>query len=157
MEQPRQFEVVLETAEEGGFVVSVPDLPGVWTQGRDARGSTGERAGGDQRIPGDPAGRGLADPEASSGARNDRGVSQRLPAVTAKQLVTVLERAGWRQVRVTGSHHHFIHPAKRRAIVVPMHPGDLKRPLVAGYSRTPRSADRSSCVCDAGASYLPRR
>lgn len=38
MDQPRQFEVVLEHAEEGGFVVSVPDLPGVWTQGetRDA-------------------------------------------------------------------------------------------------------------------------
>jgi predicted RNase H-like HicB family nuclease len=32
-EQRRQFEVVLEHAEEGGFVVSVPDLPGVWTQG----------------------------------------------------------------------------------------------------------------------------
>ena len=31
--QPRQFDVVLERAEEGGFVVSVPDLPGVWTQG----------------------------------------------------------------------------------------------------------------------------
>jgi len=31
--EPRQFDVVLERAEEGGFVVSVPDLPGVWTQG----------------------------------------------------------------------------------------------------------------------------
>jgi len=31
-----------------------------------------------------------------------------------------------------GSHHHFVHPAKRRAVVIPMHPGDLKRPLVAG-------------------------
>ena len=30
--QPRQFDVVLERPEEGGFVVSVPDLPGVWTQ-----------------------------------------------------------------------------------------------------------------------------
>ena len=30
--QPRQFDV-LERAEEGGFVVSVPDLPGIWTQG----------------------------------------------------------------------------------------------------------------------------
>lgn len=31
--ESRQFDVVLERAEEGGFVVSVPDLPGVWTQG----------------------------------------------------------------------------------------------------------------------------
>ena len=29
----REFDVVLEAAEEGGFVVSVPDLPGCWTQG----------------------------------------------------------------------------------------------------------------------------
>lgn len=29
----REFDVVLEVAEEGGFVVSVPDLPGCWTQG----------------------------------------------------------------------------------------------------------------------------
>jgi predicted RNase H-like HicB family nuclease len=29
----RQFDVVLEAAEEGGFVVSVPGLPGCWTQG----------------------------------------------------------------------------------------------------------------------------
>ena len=31
--QPRTFDVCLERAEEGGFVASVPDLPGVWTQG----------------------------------------------------------------------------------------------------------------------------
>ena len=29
----RAFDVVLESAEDGGFVVSVPDLPGCWTQG----------------------------------------------------------------------------------------------------------------------------
>jgi predicted RNase H-like HicB family nuclease len=29
----REFEAVLEAADEGGFVVSVPDLPGCWTQG----------------------------------------------------------------------------------------------------------------------------
>ena len=59
-------------------------------------------------------------------------MSQRLPTVTARQLVRVLERAGWRLSRTRGSHHYFVHPDKRRAVVVPMHPGDLKRPLVAG-------------------------
>jgi len=29
----REFDVVLEAVEDGGFVVSVPDLPGCWTQG----------------------------------------------------------------------------------------------------------------------------
>ena len=33
MPAEREFDVVLEAAEEGGFVVSVPDLPGCWTQG----------------------------------------------------------------------------------------------------------------------------
>ena len=33
MAAERDFDVVLESAEEGGFVVSVPDLPGCWTQG----------------------------------------------------------------------------------------------------------------------------
>ncbi|MGH2763856.1 MAG: type II toxin-antitoxin system HicB family antitoxin [Thermoleophilaceae bacterium] len=33
MATEREFDVVLESAEEGGFVVSVPDLPGCWTQG----------------------------------------------------------------------------------------------------------------------------
>jgi antitoxin HicB len=29
----RSFEVVLEAQEGGGFVASVPDLPGLWAQG----------------------------------------------------------------------------------------------------------------------------
>ena len=33
MSKPREFDVVLETVPEGGFVVSVPDLPGCYTQG----------------------------------------------------------------------------------------------------------------------------
>ncbi|MGI8945033.1 MAG: type II toxin-antitoxin system HicA family toxin [Thermoleophilaceae bacterium] len=59
-------------------------------------------------------------------------MSQRLPTVTSKQLVKALERAGWRLSRTKGSHRYYVHPDRRRAVVVPMHPGDLKRPLVAG-------------------------
>ncbi len=33
MTTEREFDAVLEAAEDGGFVVSVPDLPGCWTQG----------------------------------------------------------------------------------------------------------------------------
>lgn len=33
MSEPREFGVVLKPAEEGGFTVSVPDLPGCHTQG----------------------------------------------------------------------------------------------------------------------------
>ncbi|MGI8594333.1 MAG: type II toxin-antitoxin system HicB family antitoxin [Solirubrobacteraceae bacterium] len=33
MSAPREFEVIMKPAEEGGFTVSVPDLPGCHTQG----------------------------------------------------------------------------------------------------------------------------
>ncbi len=33
MDTEREFDVILEEQEEGGYVASVPDLPGVWTQG----------------------------------------------------------------------------------------------------------------------------
>lgn len=29
----REFDVILEAQDDGGYVASVPDLPGVWTQG----------------------------------------------------------------------------------------------------------------------------
>ena len=28
-----EFDVILEAQDDGGYVASVPDLPGVWTQG----------------------------------------------------------------------------------------------------------------------------
>lgn len=34
MEQPRQFDVVFEPQEEGGYTVYVPDLPGCVSEGR---------------------------------------------------------------------------------------------------------------------------
>lgn len=59
----------------------------------------------------------------------------RLPAVTAKQLIRVLERHGWELHRSRGSHHHFIHADRTIIVTVPVHPGDLKRGLVSGVLR----------------------
>ena len=33
MHEKRQYEVIVEEQDEGGYVASVPDLPGLWTQG----------------------------------------------------------------------------------------------------------------------------
>ena len=33
MSEKRLFEAIVEEQEEGGYVASVPDLPGLWTQG----------------------------------------------------------------------------------------------------------------------------
>jgi predicted RNA binding protein YcfA (HicA-like mRNA interferase family) len=59
-------------------------------------------------------------------------VSARLPSLSAKALCRVLERKGWELARTKGSHRIYVHPVNPRPISVPMHPGDLKRPLVAG-------------------------
>ncbi|WP_339854273.1 type II toxin-antitoxin system HicA family toxin [uncultured Nisaea sp.] len=54
-------------------------------------------------------------------------------------VIKLLEADGWRQVRVTGSHHHFKHPTKPGLVTVP-HP---KRDLPAG---TLRSIEKQSGV-----------
>lgn len=53
-------------------------------------------------------------------------MSDKLPAVTPKQLIRVLEQKGWLLDRVRGSHHIMVHPSERRAVPVPMHNRDLK-------------------------------
>jgi predicted RNA binding protein YcfA (HicA-like mRNA interferase family) len=59
-------------------------------------------------------------------------VSPRLPAVRPRQLIRVLQKKGWVQVRTKGSHRYFSHPDHQNLISVPVHPGDLKRGLLAG-------------------------
>ena len=59
-------------------------------------------------------------------------MSPRLPAVRLRQLVRMLERKGWRLVRTSGSNLVFAHSDSAKLITVPNHPGDLKRPLLAG-------------------------
>lgn len=44
------------------------------------------------------------------------------------KLIQLLKKNGWREVRVTGSHHHFKHPNKHGLVTVP-HP---KRDLPIG-------------------------
>jgi len=40
----------------------------------------------------------------------------------------VLQRDGWRIHRVTGSHHHLIHPQKPGLVTVPVHAGKIIKP-----------------------------
>jgi predicted RNA binding protein YcfA (HicA-like mRNA interferase family) len=56
-----------------------------------------------------------------------------LPAVTGKQTVRALERAGFLKDRQKGSHLILIHPQRRVRVVVPMHAGKtIKKSLFAG-------------------------
>ena len=50
----------------------------------------------------------------------------RLPQVTARQMLAVLERAGFQIRRSNGSHHYLVHRSDpTRRTTVSMHPGDL--------------------------------
>lgn len=51
----------------------------------------------------------------------------RLPQVTARQMLAVLEKAGFVVERVKGSHHFLRHETdSARRTVIAVHPGDLR-------------------------------
>jgi predicted RNA binding protein YcfA (HicA-like mRNA interferase family) len=53
-----------------------------------------------------------------------------VPVIPARELVRVLRRLGFQEVRSHGSHHRFAHPDGRKT-TVPMHAGrDLPRGLL---------------------------
>jgi predicted RNA binding protein YcfA (HicA-like mRNA interferase family) len=59
-------------------------------------------------------------------------MSPRLPALRPREVIRALERAGFFLHHSTGSHHYFKHPTKPgRIVTVPVHPGDLKRSVLA--------------------------
>jgi predicted RNA binding protein YcfA (HicA-like mRNA interferase family) len=55
-------------------------------------------------------------------------VNQRLPALTARDVIRALERVGFVVARQSGSHCRLVHATDpARKITVPVHSGDLKR------------------------------
>lgn len=44
---------------------------------------------------------------------------------TSRELIKMLKADGWAEVAVTGSHHHFKHPAKPGKVTVPHPKHDL--------------------------------
>jgi predicted RNA binding protein YcfA (HicA-like mRNA interferase family) len=60
-------------------------------------------------------------------------MNQRLPALTAKDVVRALERAGFLVSRTSGSHCRLVHASNpARKVTIPMHTGDLKRGTLRG-------------------------
>ena len=60
-------------------------------------------------------------------------MNERLPALTAREMIRALERAGFAVSRTSGSHCRLIHmtdPARK--VTVPVHSGDLKRGTLRG-------------------------
>jgi predicted RNA binding protein YcfA (HicA-like mRNA interferase family) len=60
-------------------------------------------------------------------------MTQRLPALTAREVIRALERAGFWEARTSGSHCRLIHATDpARKVTVPIHSGDLKRGTLRG-------------------------
>ena len=49
----------------------------------------------------------------------------RLVPITPSKMIKILERLGFRQVRVKGSHHFFIHPRSNKSTTIPVHSGEV--------------------------------
>jgi len=55
-------------------------------------------------------------------------MNQRLPALSAKDVIRALERGGFVVSRTSGSHCRLIHGTNpARKVTIPIHSGDLKR------------------------------
>ena len=51
----------------------------------------------------------------------------KLPALTPREVIKVLEKNGFELDRVKGSHHIYYHAETRKRIVVPVHKRDLPK------------------------------
>ena len=49
----------------------------------------------------------------------------KLPVLTPRDVIRILEKRGFILDRVKGSHHIYIHPATKQRAVVPVHRRDL--------------------------------
>lgn len=60
-------------------------------------------------------------------------MNERLPALTARDVIRALARAGFAVSRTSGNHCRLIHNADpARKLTVPVHSGDLKRGTLRG-------------------------
>ncbi len=49
----------------------------------------------------------------------------KLPALTPKQVIRILEKRGFVLDRIKGSHHIYLHPDTKQRAIVPVHRRDL--------------------------------
>lgn len=51
----------------------------------------------------------------------------KLPSLTPRKIIKVLEKKGFVLDRVKGSHYIYYHPESRRRVVIPLHKEDLPK------------------------------
>jgi predicted RNA binding protein YcfA (HicA-like mRNA interferase family) len=53
---------------------------------------------------------------------------ERLPRITAAELMAALQRGGWERVRQSGSHVRLRHPDRGVGVTVSIHAGQIVKP-----------------------------
>jgi len=51
----------------------------------------------------------------------------KLPSLSPKKVIKILEKKGFILDRIKGSHHIYYHPESKRRVVVPLHKKDLPK------------------------------
>ena len=54
----------------------------------------------------------------------------RLPRLTAREIIAALRRAGWEHIRTSGSHKQLRHPDRPGLVTVPDHSGETIFPVI---------------------------
>ena len=52
---------------------------------------------------------------------------RKLPSLTPRKIIRILESRGFVLDRVKGSHHIYYHPETKRRVIVPLHKKDLPK------------------------------
>ena len=52
---------------------------------------------------------------------------RKLPSLTPRKIIKILESRGFVLDRVKGSHHIYYHPETKRRVIVPLHKKDLPK------------------------------
>jgi predicted RNA binding protein YcfA (HicA-like mRNA interferase family) len=56
-------------------------------------------------------------------------------SLSSREIIRLLENAGWREVRATGSHHHFRHAQRPGTVTVPHPVKDMPRGTLRSIER----------------------
>lgn len=59
----------------------------------------------------------------------------KLPALTPKRLIKVIEKLGFQLDHATGSHFIFYHPESKKRVVIPHHAKDLPKGTILSILR----------------------
>ncbi len=133
MRNQRKFTVVIERDEDGYYIGTVPSLPGCHTQAKTLDTLMKRmREAVELCLESKPGDR----PRARIGRSSANLDMTRLPRLKGKEIIRILERAGFQMVRSKGSHAFLKHPTDAQQSCLCIRAKRLGRACCAQFSAT---------------------